>query len=57
MLEILAINVSYVNAADKNPSKLVFTDVYNEDTFPNDQIIEGKSLFVLFHCMHFSGFQ
>ena len=57
MLEILVINVSYVNAADKNPSKLVFTDVYNEDTFPNDQIIEGKSLFVLFHCMHFSGFQ
>ena len=58
MLVILArIDVSYVNAADQDPSKWVITDVYNENTFgiSNDPIFEGKSLIVLFHSINFSG--
>ena len=58
MLGILArINVNYVNAADKDPSKWVITDVYDENTLgiPNDPIFEGKSLIVLFHSINFSG--
>ena len=51
MLGILArINVSYINAADKEPSIWVITDVNNENTLgiPNDPIYAGKSLIVLF---------
>ena len=46
MLGILArINVSYINAADKDPSKWVITDVYNANTLgiSNDPIYERKS--------------
>ena len=58
MLGILAgINVSYINAADKDPSKWVITDVYTENTIgiPSNQIFCGKSLIVLFHSINFSG--
>ena len=58
MFGILArINVSYVNAADQDPSKWVITDVYNENTLgiSNDPIFEGKSLIVLFHSINISG--
>ena len=58
MLGILArINVNYVNAADKDPSKWVITDVYDENTLgiPNYPIFEGKLMIVLFHNINFSG--
>ena len=58
MFGILArINVSYVNAADQDPSKWVITDIYNENTLgiSNDPIFEGQSLIVLFHSINFSG--
>ena len=58
MFGILArINVSYINAADQDPSKWVTTDVYNASTLgiPNDPIFGGKSLIVLFHSINFSG--
>ena len=58
MLGILArINVSYINAADTDPSKWVITDVYNANTIsiPNDPIYEGIPLVVLFHSINFSG--
>ena len=58
ILGILArINVSYINAADKDPSIWVITDVYNENTLgiPNDPIDAGKSLIVLFHSINRSG--
>ena len=55
MLGILArIDVSYINAADKDSSIWVITDVCNENTLgiPNDIIYAGKSLIVLFHCIN-----
>ena len=58
MLGMLAhINVSYINAADKDPSRWVITDVYTENTIgiPSNQIFCGKSLIVLFHSINFSG--
>ena len=58
MLGILArINVSYINAADTDPSKWVITDVYNANTLgiPNDPIYEGKSLIVLFNSINHCG--
>ena len=58
MLAILArINVSYINAADSDPSKWVITDVYNANTIdiPNDPIYKGKSLIVLFHSINHCG--
>ena len=57
MLGILArINVSYINAIDKDPSRWVITDVYNENTLgiPSNQIFHSKSLIVLFHSINFS---
>ena len=44
MLGILARNnVSYINAAEKDPSKWIITDVYIENTLgiPNDPIYKG----------------
>ena len=59
MLGILArINVSYINATDKDPSRWVNTDVlYNEHTLgiPSNQIFHSKSLIVLFDSINFSG--
>ena len=57
MFGILArINVSYINAADPDPSKWATTDVYNEVTLgiPNYPIFDAKSLIVLFHSINFS---
>ena len=50
-------HVSYINAADQDPSKWVTTDVYNASTLgiPNDPIFGGESLIVLFHSTNFSG--
>ena len=58
MLGILAgINVSYINAADIDPTKWVITDVYNSNTLgkPSDPIYGGRHLVVLFHSINFSG--
>ena len=58
MFRILAhINVSYVNAADQDPSKWVIIDVNNENTLgiSNDPIFEGKSSIVLSHSINISG--
>ena len=58
MLGILAgINVSYINAADIDPTKWVITDVYNANTLgkPSDPIYGGRHLVVLFHSINFSG--
>ena len=58
LLGILAgINVSYINAADTNPTKWVITDVYNANTLgiPSDPIYGGRHLIVLFHSINFSG--
>ena len=57
-LVILAgINVSYINAADKDLSKWVIIDVYTENTIgvPSNQIFCGKSLIGLFYSTNFSG--
>ena len=58
MLGILAgINVSYINAANTDPSKWVITDVYNANTLgiPSDPIYGGRHLIMLFHSINFSG--
>ena len=54
---LASINVSYINAAEKDPSKWVITEVYNENTLdiPSDPIFVGKSMIVLFHSINFFG--
>ena len=54
---LAGINVSYINADDKDPSEWVITDVYTENTLgiSSNQISCGKLLFVLFHNINFSG--
>ena len=56
MLGILAgIIVSYINAADTDPTKWVTTDVYNANTLgiPSDPIYGGRHLIVLFNSINF----
>ena len=59
MFGILAgINVSYINAADTDPTNRVITDVYNANTLgiPSERIFMGRHLIVLFHNINLSGY-